>query len=205
MTKTPIKTLLVETDKAETLWVKRALKPHQTGGSNSGTQWQIKHARKLDKAAKSIEAGAFDLLLFGLRSSHENAHQILQRLRKLAPQTSIIVFADADGEHVLKTACTLVTPNGYHKKTSTLKPKPQTIVLPGKTNTAPEEIQSLTPREYQIFKLIAEGHSTKSVAEQLNISVKTAETHRTNLMRKLHIRSVSQLIYYAIRHEVVSV
>ncbi len=61
----------------------------------------------------------------------------------------------------------------------------------------------LTPREREIVKLIAEGRSSKEVADQLRISVKTVETHRSNLMRKLNLHSVSQLVRYAIRKKLI--
>ncbi len=62
---------------------------------------------------------------------------------------------------------------------------------------------SLTAREREILQLIAEGNSNKEVAALLNISVKTAETHRVNLMRKLDLHSVGELVRYAIRNEIV--
>ncbi|HXE74769.1 MAG TPA: response regulator transcription factor [Candidatus Xenobia bacterium] len=61
----------------------------------------------------------------------------------------------------------------------------------------------LTSREREIVQLIAEGRSTKEVASTLGISVKTAETHRTNIMRKLNLHSVSELVRYAIRQKMV--
>ena len=61
----------------------------------------------------------------------------------------------------------------------------------------------LTPREREIVQLIAEGKSTKEVGDQLGISAKTAETHRANLMRKLALRSVSEVVRYAIREKIV--
>jgi DNA-binding NarL/FixJ family response regulator len=61
----------------------------------------------------------------------------------------------------------------------------------------------LTAREREIVQLIAEGRSSKEVAEALGISVKTAETHRANLMRKLALHSVSELVHYAIRNQIV--
>lgn len=63
----------------------------------------------------------------------------------------------------------------------------------------------LTPREREIIQLIAEGKSTKEVAQKLGISVKTAETHRTNLMRKLDLHSVAELVRYAVRNDIVNV
>jgi DNA-binding CsgD family transcriptional regulator len=54
-------------------------------------------------------------------------------------------------------------------------------------------------------QLLAEGKSTKEVAVALGLSVKTAETHRSNLMRKLDVHSVSQLVLYAVRNNIVQV
>jgi len=54
-------------------------------------------------------------------------------------------------------------------------------------------------------QLLAEGKSTKEVASALNLSVKTAETHRSNIMRKLDIHSVSELVLYAVRNNIVQV
>jgi DNA-binding NarL/FixJ family response regulator len=61
----------------------------------------------------------------------------------------------------------------------------------------------VTPRERQIIQLVAEAKSTKEVASRLGISIKTVEAHRTNIMRKLHLHSVTELIRYAIRNDIV--
>jgi len=66
-------------------------------------------------------------------------------------------------------------------------------------------LPSLTPREREIVQLLAEGNSTKEVASHLNLSVKTAETHRSNIMRKLNLHSVSGLVLYAVRNNMVQV
>lgn len=63
----------------------------------------------------------------------------------------------------------------------------------------------LTPREREIVQLLAEGKSTKEVATVLDLRVKTAETHRTNIMRKLQLRSVSDLVLYAVRNNIVHI
>jgi DNA-binding NarL/FixJ family response regulator len=61
----------------------------------------------------------------------------------------------------------------------------------------------LTTRQRQIVQLLAEGESSKDVAATLNISVKTAETHRSNVMRRLDCHSVSDLVRYAIRNHII--
>lgn len=61
----------------------------------------------------------------------------------------------------------------------------------------------LTRREHEVLQLLVEGHSNKQVAALLDISKKTAEVHRTNIMRKLEIHSIAELVRYAIRNHLV--
>ena len=67
-----------------------------------------------------------------------------------------------------------------------------------------DSLQRLTAREREVLQLIAEGYSTREIAEQLHISVKTAETHRAHLIEKLGIHSTAELTQYAIRKGVIS-
>jgi DNA-binding NarL/FixJ family response regulator len=66
-------------------------------------------------------------------------------------------------------------------------------------------LPNLTPREREVVQLLAEGKSTKEVACDLDLSVKTAETHRSNIMRKLGLHSVSELVLYAVRNNIIQV
>jgi DNA-binding CsgD family transcriptional regulator len=61
----------------------------------------------------------------------------------------------------------------------------------------------LTPRELEILHLLVEGNTSKEVGASLGISAKTAETHRANVMRKLSMHSISELVRYAIKNEIV--
>jgi DNA-binding NarL/FixJ family response regulator len=63
----------------------------------------------------------------------------------------------------------------------------------------------LTPRERQVLQLISEGHTTKEVANVLGISVKTADTHRTSIMRKLGVHETAGLVRYAVRSGLIRV
>ena len=63
---------------------------------------------------------------------------------------------------------------------------------------------ALTPRQREVLQLIAEGQSTKEIARRLDLSVKTVETHRTQLMKQLDIHEVAGLVRYAIREGLVS-
>ena len=62
----------------------------------------------------------------------------------------------------------------------------------------------LTPRQREVLQLIAQGHSTKEVARRLDLSVKTVDTHRTQLMKQLDIHEVTGLVRYAMRHGLIS-
>ena len=64
---------------------------------------------------------------------------------------------------------------------------------------------SLTSRERQIVQLVAEGKSTKEVASMLDLSIKTAERYRANIMRKLGLHSRSELVLYAVRNHIIQV
>jgi DNA-binding NarL/FixJ family response regulator len=61
----------------------------------------------------------------------------------------------------------------------------------------------LSPREREVVQLVAEGRSTKEVAAQLGLSAKTVESHRANLMLKLHLRSVADVVRYAVRNRII--
>ncbi len=69
---------------------------------------------------------------------------------------------------------------------------------------APSLDDPLTAREREVVQLVAEGKSTKEVAQVLNISAKTAENHRTNIMRKLKVNSATELVRYAIRNKIIT-
>jgi len=72
-----------------------------------------------------------------------------------------------------------------------------------KTGTTDRVEAALTPRQREVLQLIAEGYSTKEIAEKLHISVKTAKTHRSELMRRLGLHDVAGLTRYAISTGIV--
>ena len=75
----------------------------------------------------------------------------------------------------------------------------QLAAASNKPNAMPE----LTPRQHQVLKLIAEGFGTREIASALEISVKTVESHRAQLMERLNIHDVASLVRYAIRNKIV--
>ncbi len=69
----------------------------------------------------------------------------------------------------------------------------------------PPSLPTLTARECEITQLLAEGKSSKEVASLLNLSTKTVETHRSNIMRKLGVHSIRDLVVYAIRNNIIQI
>jgi DNA-binding NarL/FixJ family response regulator len=67
------------------------------------------------------------------------------------------------------------------------------------------KVPTPTAREREVIQLVAEGKSSKEVAAVLNLSTKTAETHRSNIMRKLGLHSVQDLVLYAIKNHIIQV
>jgi len=67
-----------------------------------------------------------------------------------------------------------------------------------------DRFDSLSEREREIFQLIAEGHSNKEIADLINLSVSTVETHRAHIMEKLDVHNTAEIVLYAVRKGVIS-
>ena len=152
-----------------------------------------------------------------------NGLEATRQIRAALPRTEVLILTMHDSEqlvrevlaagargYILKTDAgnslvAAVTALAQHKPYFTSKVSE--LVLEGFLN--PQNLRAddgtgrLTPREREIVQLLAEGKSNKEVASILGISVKTAETHRTNIMRKLELHSMGELVRYAIREKIV--
>ena len=90
-------------------------------------------------------------------------------------------------------------------KFPSLETAQQAIQEMRRTQSADEfRTPKVTPREREIVELLCDGHSNKETAKVLNISIKTVEAHRLNIMRKLRLTSLSQLVRYAIREGIIA-
>lgn len=65
------------------------------------------------------------------------------------------------------------------------------------------QTEGISSREREILQLLAEGKSNKDISEELNLSIKTVETHRANIMRKLNLRNLADLVLYAVRNHII--
>jgi DNA-binding NarL/FixJ family response regulator len=154
-----------------------------------------------------------------------NGLEAAKRIRAVSPNTEILILSIHYSDHLIREILRLGI-RGYMVKTDSdkdlitaietlAKHKPYftscatELILThsqraGANVASPMELADrLTSREREIVQLVSEGKSTKEVASLLGISVKTAETHRANVMRKLQVHSVTDLVRYAVRNEIV--
>jgi DNA-binding NarL/FixJ family response regulator len=122
--------------------------------------------------------------------------------------TSYVVAALSAGVHgyVLKSnaASSLIEAIREVLKGNTyLSPGISRLVIETSRGEDDPDAEPLSGRERQVLQLVAEGMSTKAIAEVLSISVKTAESHRTRIMQKLNIHDTASLVLYAIRRGII--
>lgn len=152
----------------------------------------IEAARRIRKASANTE-----VLILSVHYSDQLIRDILE-----AGVRGYIVKSDSDRDLIIA-----VETLAKHKPFFT--PRATEVILGdlssgGKPSRLPESVRDrLTSREREIVQLLAEGKSSKEVASFLCISVKTAETHRSNIMRKLGLHTVSELVRYAIRNQII--
>ncbi len=113
------------------------------------------------------------------------------------------MIKDCTSQELLKCIRTVANGGTY------LSPQVAEVVVKGfvrrlgeETGTPPASV--LTPREREVLQLLVEGHTAKQVAERIHLGVKTVETHRRNIMEKLGLNNLVDLIKYAMREGVVS-
>ena len=152
----------------------------------------VEAAREIRKANQKVE-----ILILSLHLSDQMAHEMVK-----AGVRGYVLKSDA-GRDLIRAIEAL----GMHKpfftaKVSKMMEDIMSNAIP-RASRAGTDRGRLTKRQKEIVKLLAEGKSSKEVASVLNISVKTAETHRANIMRKLELHSVSELVRYALQNELV--
>jgi DNA-binding NarL/FixJ family response regulator len=158
-----------------------------------------------------------DLVLMDIAMPGLNGLETTARLLKAAPGTKVIILSMHQDEQYVRQALRVGT-SGYLLKDSAPTELSLAIhaVARGDTYLSPaisrgvvsdyvtrlrnEDNQiALTPRQREVLQLIAEGKSTKEIAQRLDLSVKTIDTHRTLLMKQLDIHEVAGLVRYALR------
>ena len=165
-----------------------------------------------------------EIVLLDLSLPGVNAFDIIAHLARTFPSVKVIVVSGDDSEAYAAQAFRAGAV-GYLPKSASetelvlaldavrqggeyLPPKLSRKVFVEQLAVAsnePAAMPELTPRQHQVLKLIAEGYSTREIARVLQISVKTVESHRTQLMDRLNIHDVARLVRYAIRMGMVKV
>ncbi|HET7059055.1 MAG TPA: LuxR C-terminal-related transcriptional regulator [Nitrospiraceae bacterium] len=125
-------------------------------------------------------------------------HHLRERIKELtALHKAIRVVQDStkSSSEVLQDIVGLLPPAWQYSEITDARIR-EGLHQGGKKSTV---VQALTPRQCQVLQLIAEGYSTKDMAQRLSVSVKTIETHRMDMMNRLGIHDVAGLVRYSIR------
>lgn len=166
-----------------------------------------------------------DLVLLDVGMPNLNGLDAARQILEIAPQTRVLILTMHESEQIVRevlevgargfllksdAARDLVSAiQALQRRTTFFTSSVAEMVLNGfldrKGEAQKPTKDRLTPREREVVQLLAEGKSSKEVAVVLNLSVKTAETHRTNVMRKLDLHSVADLVRYAVRNNLVQV
>lgn len=188
--------------------------------------WEIcAEARDGREAVESATRLKPDILLLDIGMPNLNGLDATRQILAFDPDARILILTVHDAEQVVREVLAagargfvLKSDAGrdlvaavealQHRRTF-FTPRVAQMMLDGylspQNETGPSNHSVLTPREREVIQLVAEGKTTKEVAAALRLSVKTAETHRTNLMRKLNLHSVADLTLYAVRHRIVQI
>ena len=168
-----------------------------------------------------------DILILDIMMPGLNGLEVVKRVRQNTPQTQVVVLSLHSNEpyvlealrsgaaaYVLKASSNAslieavkAVSLGRHYLSPPLSERAiELYIEQANGGNEPEEdgYTILTTREREVFQLIAEGLSNAQVGEKLTINPGTAETHRTNIMRKLHLHNENELVRYAIQRGVIA-
>jgi len=167
-----------------------------------------------------------DLILMDIGMTGLSSFEATRQIRRNRPETKILFLTMYDDEDYL-VECMEVGGGGYVLKDSPaqqlvsairdvnrggsfLSPRMLAQLVDDfrtriKSNHRLPRFATLTTREKEVLKVLAEGNSVKEIASSLNLSVKTVEAHKFNLMRKLDIHNKAQLVQYAIQKKIIKV
>ena len=167
-----------------------------------------------------VRALDFDVLLLDMSMPGKSGIELIKQVKDEKPKLRILVLTMHE-EHQYAIRAIRAGASGYLTKESASRQLIEALrkvasggafissevaeqlalgAMPGATH-APHE--ALSDREFQIFRLIAEGKSISDIGTQLNLSVKTVSTHKANILHKMNMAGTAELIRYALTHRLV--
>jgi DNA-binding NarL/FixJ family response regulator len=193
----------------------------------NGTGWTVVgEAANGRDAVEKVTALKPDVVVMDLTMPQLNGLEATRQILRDAPRTAIMILSVNESEDIVHEVLAagargfmlksdagkdlLVAVEGLHQGRPFFSARVADYVLQHyrkRGSDAPEPgpapSSTLTGREREVLQLLVEGQSNKEVAASLGIGVKTAEAHRANLMKKLGVHSMSELVRYAIRNKIV--
>ncbi|MBN2681764.1 MAG: response regulator transcription factor [Bacteroidales bacterium] len=180
-----------------------------------------------EKLLKLLEKLKTDIVLLDISLPEQSGIEITEILKKQFPRIKVIIFTahtneefifeslkagakgfltkEADKEDIINSI------KDVHEGKSFLSDTISNTLLidyiakeKDPASRAAQKLEDLTQREMEILKLIVEGYANKDIADRLFISIRTVETHRTNIMHKLEMNSIIDLVKFAIKKKLIS-
>ncbi len=180
-------------------------------------------ARSGREAVEQATQSSPDIVVIDVSMPDLNGLEATRLIRKSCPRSEVLVITHHDSDEIAAEVLNAGA-RGYVLKSDSDKDlvnavealsrhKPfftsriTEMLLTNRENGVTDQAESmrnrLTVREVEILQLLAEGKTAKEVASSLGIATKTSDTHRTNIMRKLNLHSIAELVRYAIRNKIV--
>lgn len=160
-----------------------------------------------------------DVLVMDIAMPGMNGIQVLEQLREQGLPTHVVILSMYADEVFVRQALQngakgyllkgsfkeelLLTIRAASRGATYLSPSVSESVLTPTSSSSPSPADQLTPREHEVLQLIAKGHTNAEIADIMNVSIKTVERHRTNLMTKLDARNIVELIRVAVRYRLI--
>ncbi len=191
--------------------------------AEAGAGTVVAEASNGRQAVEQVAAHKPDIAILDLTMPELNGLEATRQILAGEPQTRVLILTAHESEQLIREVLGAGA-QGYVLKSDAghtlvgaieallqgrtfFTSKVARMVLEGylRSPTEAQILPTLSAREREIVQLLAEGRSNKEVARKLEISVKTAETHRSNIMRKMQFDSLSELVRYAVRNKIIDV
>lgn len=185
--KKPIRVLMLDDSEADLELIRHELR-------RSGLPTVAERVNSEDAFASALKHFAPDVVLSDHSLEQFDAESALALLRSARPMTPLIlVTGSMDSERPVAClragAVDLILKGSLSRLAASIK---QAVQLR-------RRLDKLSPRQIEVLRMVAEGHRTREIASRLNLSVKTVESHRSEIMKRLEIHDVVGLVHYAMR------